>query len=253
MFCLHDTTRRRIGLAAFVLAGLLPALWIAAWCVERRLPGNAAAEADRLSRQLGLLVRLDEVEYPRPGAMRYEKIVLADPETAQPILRCRSLEVAWRESGDEADSKSRRPLLIVTALQPQMDAASMDRAWRWLQGFLENRLGRLPADVRLTAAEWTLCDADRRHALVGVEGTVETQAAGTDIQITFRPAGAEASEPVRLRIVRNRQASPPASGFELYTGGSELPCDVLGMGLADLKPLGARCRFRAFVVTLECR
>jgi hypothetical protein len=48
-------------------------------------------------------------------------------------------------------------------------------------------------------------------------------------------------------VVRNRQVSPPASGFELHTGGGELPCSVLAMGLSELKPLGGRCRFRGII------
>ena len=66
-------------------------------------------------------------------------------------------------------------------------------------------------------------------------------------RLDFRLAGADTPEPARIRVVRNRQVSPPASGFELYTGGGELPCNVLAMGLDELKPLGPRCRFRGYI------
>ena len=46
-------------------------------------------------------------------------------------------------------------------------------------------------------------------------------------------------EPAHIRVVRNRQVSPPASGFELDTGGGELPCSVLAMGLERTEAAGA--------------
>jgi len=73
---------------------------------------------------------------------------------------------------------------------------------------------------------------------------METLPGGTRAEINFRLAGVATPEPIRIRVVRDRQASPPTSGFELDTGGGELSCNVLAMGLSELKPLGPRCRFR---------
>ena len=86
MFQLHDRTRRRLCLAAFVCVGAIPSLLVGGWCVARHLPGRAQAEADALGRQLGLVVKLEAVKHLRPGAMLYEGIELADPETGQTDL-----------------------------------------------------------------------------------------------------------------------------------------------------------------------
>ena len=106
---------------------------------------------------------------------------------------------------------------------------------------------RLEADLRLSAAELTLRAADNSQTLTDVAGVLEDLPGGTHARLDFRLAGVNTPEPARIRLVRNRQLSPPASGFELYTGGGELPCNVLAMGLRELKPLGRRCRFRGYI------
>jgi hypothetical protein len=116
-----------------------------------------------------------------------------------------------------------------------------------LQRTVECHHGRLDADLRIAAGEVTLRAGADSQTLTDVEGNLETLPAGADAQVRFRLAGADTPEPIRIRVVRNRQLAPPASGFELYTGGGELPCNVLAMGLGELKPLGACCRFRGYL------
>ncbi len=48
---------------------------------------------------------------------------------------------------------------------------------------------------------------------------------------------------MRIRLTRNRQVTPPASGLELDTGGNPLPCSLLGIVLDEVKPLGPRSSF----------
>ncbi len=245
MFHLHDTTRRRLCIAGFLLFGALPTLLVGGWCASRHLPGRARSEAQSLAAQLGLDVKLDAVNCLRPGAVLYEGVELSDPETGQTLLGCRLLEVSWGEQTDEQGQ--RRPTLSMVASQPQVEAAALNRTWRWLQNLLASQLGRLQPDVQLSAAEVTLHAADGSQTLTDVEGLIEGLRGGTHAQVHFRLVGADTPEPARIRVVRNRQVSPPMSGFELYTGGGELPCNVLAMGLAELKPLGPRCRFRGYI------
>ena len=76
---------------------------------------------------------------------------------------------------------------------------------------------------------------------------MENPSGQTNLILRFRLVGADTPEPARLRITRNRQLSPPATGIELYTGDGELPCRLLAMGFGDLGSLGPRCRFRGYV------
>ena len=52
--------------------------------------GSTGAEAQRLGWQLGMKVSIDAVAHPRPGVVRYEGLVLANPETGEEVAHCRS-------------------------------------------------------------------------------------------------------------------------------------------------------------------
>ncbi len=112
---------------------------------------------------------------------------------------------------------------------------------------MEGFPGKLDADLELSAAELTLCAAEGSQTLTGVKGLMEALSGGVHAQMQFRLVGADMREPAQIRLVRNRQVSPPASGFELNTGDGELPCGVLAMGLGPWKPLGPRCRFHGYI------
>jgi hypothetical protein len=130
MLHLHDRTRRQICVAAFGLACLLPTLVVAGWCVRRHMSNCAAVEARELATCLGLDVKIAAVRYIRPGAVLYEGVELADPETRQPIFRCRLLETALEQRTNEQGQ--RRPTLSLVASQPQLQGAAVGRSWQWL-------------------------------------------------------------------------------------------------------------------------
>jgi hypothetical protein len=241
MFQLHDKTRRRIALAAFVSAGMLPLLLIGGWCVNRHLPGCVQAEADALGRQLGLVVKLEAIRHLRPGVVLYEGIELADPETGQTILRSRCLEVACRRQADQQGQL--RPTLVVIASQPELETAAIGPTWRWVLRLLENSPGRSGANVQVSADAVTLRAEGRSQTMTEVAALLENLPGRSSAQIDFRLVGADTPEPACIRIVRNREVSPPASRFELSTGDGELPCSVLALAIDELKPLGPRSRF----------
>ena len=145
MFQLYDATRRRICVAAFLTFGLLPTLVVGGWCWSRHTWGSLQAEAEQLSRQLGLNVNLGGLKHLRPGVVLYEQFAAADPETGRPIFRCRLLEIArqspsWFQSQSPADA-------LLTAKQPEVEAASLDRLWQCVQRPLEGFCGPLEADM----------------------------------------------------------------------------------------------------------
>ncbi len=242
MFQLHDRTRRRLCIAAFVLLGLTPTLLVGGWCAARLMPGAAQTEADSLGRQLGLAVKLTSLKHLRPGTVLYEGLELADPETGHTLLRCRALEASWQHYTDEQGQ--RRPLVSVVASQPEVEAASSDLAWRWMQRMLEIRPGRADVDLAFSASEMTLRVDGCSQKLTDVSVEKKTLPGVTYATIDFRPSGAAASGLARLCVVRNRQTTPPSCDFELNTGDGELTCNVLALGLGELKQLGERCRFR---------
>jgi hypothetical protein len=242
MFHLHDVTRRRVCVVAFLMLGLLPTLLAGGWCLGRYAPGYLQTEAQQLSRLLGLNVKLGGLQHLRPGTVLYGHFEAADPETGQTVFRCQFLEVARQQQTD--DQGQRRTVLAMRASQPEVEAASLGRIGQCLARTLEGSCGPLVADVQLSASELTLQAGDNSQTLTNVEGVMEDLPGGTYAQVHFRLAGADTPEPARIRMVRNRQMSPPVSGFEFDTGDGMLPCNVLAMGLGDLQPLGPRCRFK---------
>jgi hypothetical protein len=245
MFQLHDKTRRRICMAGFFLLCVVPTLIASAWCAMRHLPWTAQEEAKCLGRQLGLEVRLAGLKNLRPGAVLYEGFELADPETDQCLLRCRMLEVQWKTFAD--GQGVRKPTLVLLASQPEIETAGLRQLGWLLQRAMQGQTACPAVDLRVRAGELTLRAGANSQTLTGLEGSLDNLPGGVQAIAAFRLPGIDMPEPVKIRVVRNRQTSPPASGFELYTGSGELPCDLLAAGLPELGALGSRCRFRGYI------
>ena len=223
----------------------------------------AQAEADALGRQLGLAVKLDAVKHLRPGAVLYEGIELADPETGRTIFRSRCLEVVRQQQTDWQGQL--RPTLCVIASQPEVEAANLDLAWRWMQRLMASRPGVDKTNLQFSAGEVTMRAGDRSQTLADVAALLEILPDQTQAEIDFRLAGASTPEPARIRVVRNRGDCPdfrpsengtvpfaaPTTRFELLTDANELPCSLLAMALGELKSLGERSRFRGQIFASE--
>jgi hypothetical protein len=246
MFQFYDKTRRRIALTAFFLLCLAPTAAVVGWCIAWRVPWHVHSEAERLSRQLGVDVSLDALRHPRPGVVVYEGLKLSDPETGRVVLRCRALEATWTKMTDAAGN--RRPAVVLAASQPEIEAAAVERLWQLVQGLVQGQRVGMEAELRLTAGELTLSAGENSQTLADVEAGMGAAPGGVQAEAAFRLAGANtAGEPVRLRLVRNRQVTPPANGFEMDTAGVEVPCPLLSLGPADFGWLGPASRFRGWL------
>ncbi len=243
MFRLHDRTRRRLYLAAFFALAVAPTVAILGWCAWQNRPGHAQAEADRLGRVLGLDVALDAFTHPRPGVVAYDGLKLTDHETGQMILSCRSLTATW----DESTSPQGQRVLILTTVEPEIEASAFEHVVTLLDRILRQHSGRPEVEVRLTAEHLTLLDEESPQRLVEFQGSVQRLAEGTQAVAGFRLSESDASDPVRVRLVRNRQTLPPSNGFELDTGGGSIPCRMLGLGLKGIAALGPQATFQGYV------
>lgn len=245
MFRLHDNTRRQICRVAFLLFCVAPTVGVSVWCVRRHLPGVVEAEARTLERELSLKVSLDRIRHLRPGGVLYEGLELADPETGRVLLRCRLVEADWKRITDQRGQQ--KASLVLIASQPEIEAGGFEQLGQLLGRMLRHQAGPPGLDVRLTAGEVTLRSADQSQTLTELRGSIESFEHGTQAEAGFRLAGVDAPQRVRVRIVRNRQTTPPATGFELDTGGGAVPCSLLAVGLPGLERLGSRSRFRGYV------
>jgi len=252
MFPLHDKTRRRMCRAGFFLLCVVPTVLVAGWCVVRCRPGRVAAEATRLSRELGLEVSLEGFQYLRPGVMRYEGVELLDPETGRTVLQCHTLRAEWAEKVDrQGQSKS---LLLLTASDTVLETAAFDRLGQWLHRMLGRRAGLAPIDVRLAADGVVLHPGDPSDvpaALTELGGGIQSFSNGSQAWADFRFSaeddGKGGGKPIRVRIVRSRGEGRPRVGFEVDTGGASVPCRLLAWGLPALDALGPRSEFSGYV------
>ncbi len=260
MFQLRDRTRRRICIAAFFPLCVLPTVVVCGWCVTRHLPAHVTSEARRLTGQLGLDVSLRGLQHLRPGVVRYEGLELADLETGGTLLRCPLLEARW--TGDAHGQGPRRPALVLIASEAEIDSAAFGQLGQLLHRVLQRPIGRPQVDVRLSCGEVSLRSDDSSQSLTELHGSIEHLEGGSQARVSFRLASDAApqdappqdaspqdtaAEPIKIRIVRNRQTTPPTSGFELDTGGGAVPCSLLAKGIPLLSPLGPHSRFLGYL------
>jgi hypothetical protein len=245
MFRLHDTTRRRICLAAFFALCLAPTACVLGWGVARSLPGHRRGEAERLGQLLGLEVMLDGVRHPRPGTVLYEGVELRDPETGLTILRSRLVEAVWtRTAASDGQQKS---ALILFASQPEIETSQVGCLWQLWQRLVVAAPGGQTPELRLTAGELAI-NGPRPRTLYDVDAGLGAVPAGVQAEVAFRLADTKTGEPARIRIVRNRQVAPPLTSFEIDTGGGEVPCCLFSEVASGLRVLGGASRFTGYVV-----
>ena len=251
MFRLHDRVRRRICIAGFFSLCVLPTTLVTLWGAVRHRSGAAAAEAQRLGSRLGVAMRLETVEHLRPGAVRYGGVEAADPETGRPLFRCRAIEARWSTTSCAAGGS--RPVVALQFAQAELSAEAVERLRALLRAAMESDPAFVDFDARIAAPDLVIAGPDEQHVLRRVEGGVERLADGVQVEFSLRPACADERENVRVRIVRNRQASPPADGFEIDTGGAAMPCALMALALPGFAPLAPEGRFRGYLWASQSR
>jgi hypothetical protein len=242
MLPLSDRARRRITLMLFAVLCVSPTVIVAAWGVSRHLPWHVRGEAQRLGWQLGMKVSLAAVHHPRPGVVRYEGLVLANPETGQEVARCRVLEAAWERAGDGPKPGSTR--LVLSAIEPEVEAAALDEVRRLVDRVLTGRAGPWDAGVRLTAESLLIRSAHSPQTLTDLRGSIESLPEGMLAKLDFRLPGQAATKPAWVYLGRYRQKAAPVSVLGLDTGPTALPCSLVALAVDGLASLGPQSAFR---------
>ncbi|MHB1035158.1 MAG: hypothetical protein ACYC35_10605 [Pirellulales bacterium] len=233
MFPLHDSTRRWLCRLGFCVLCVLPTVAVLAGSLWIHLPWHARGYERELSRRLGLAVTFASMTHPRPGVIALEGLTLADPETGMPILQCRRVE-----------AERTRAALVLTASRPVLEADRLAQTWRLLERQLRPETGWIQSDLKLASCEVVLRAGNRTQTLTEVQGQLTRLAGGSQAEVRFRLAGSEAApKPAQILVVRNRQMSPPATGFDLQTGDTPLPCSVLTAAFPGAARLGPRSTF----------
>ncbi len=241
-FRLHETTRKQLCAMLFLAFGVVPTAAVLAWGVARSLPGQVRAEAEELGRGLGLKASLARVRHPRPGQSAYLGIVLREPESGTEVLRCARADAAWSKPA-ESGSPCKR-VLRLKLQEAEIDAARLPRLVEIVERALRLETAWSDTELRLAADALRIRVAGGSRDAADVEAFLKPVPGGCHGQLTFRLSGAASPEPIRLRVGRDRTASPPLSGFELDSGGAYLPCSALSSVLPGVEVLGPDARFR---------
>lgn len=226
--------------AGFVLLCLLPTAAVAGWIVQRSLPGFVLSQKDEweqgLSRQLGLRVSLERLEYPRPDMAALSNVSFADPETGATVASVARLEVlsteqGWKLVGHQA--------VIETAHLPMLRTQFEQR---WLRRGKQEWSSRSQCEIILR--ELTLKGSNQSLTLVDVAGTWNPAETGPKCELTFRLPETGSDQPRgRWFVQRNRQTNPPTTHWVLETGATPLPCALAAPGWPQLHQLGHAAEF----------
>jgi hypothetical protein len=247
MFPLYDHTRRQICVAAFLALCIVPTLLIACLSVARHLPWHKQSEEQRLSQELGLDVSIASMKHTLPGVVQYSGLKLTDSETGREVLRCAEMAATWTTMTDK--NGQTRPAVVLACRQAESASGDWPRLYEVLRRRLECQSGRPEVEIRVTADHWTLHDGQRTQMLDDVDGGVGLMANGIQAQLFFRVPESHATQPLRMRIVRNRQISPPANEFEMDSRACPIPCRMLAAVLKEADSLGPDCTFAGYILT----
>ncbi len=240
MFRLYDSTRREICMAAFIGLCLLPTLGVCAWAIARRLPWDRANEEARLSTELGVAVSVESIAHTVPGVVRYTGLKLTDPETGLALLRCDELEATWTSMTDSQGQI--RPAVEIAARNVESAAAAWPRLKEVLCRSLECQNGQPEVEVRATADAWKVHNGGESNLLEGVTGGigVNRQPSGFQAQMEFRLAHGRLKTLVRMRLLRDRHAFPPAYRYDLETDSGDVPQSIAALIRACGQPTRRR-------------
>lgn len=236
MFLLHDATRRSLCRWGFVAFCLLPTCGVIGWAKWLAGERHLRLHEQMLSDTIGLRVSVAEVTFPRPGVTLYRGLTIRERETGQEVARLRLLEATQCEA-----------VVDLVASQPEVKAEYLNTIWTLVERKLRSPDSQLPTRVRLSAAEITLGLKRGAQTVIDVRGRFENTPGGAEAALTFRLAGTEMPEPIQVRLLRNRQVTPAASGFELHTFTSKLPCWLVASGWPAAEQLGPGGMFRGSI------
>lgn len=227
--------RRRLCRVTFAVFCLLPTVIVACTVLVTHSPPYRAFQSamwqSRLSARLGFDVGITRLEQRPDGALLYG-IELRDPESHEWLARARSAEVAFADQG-----------IIVSVSHPEIRFERLTRIAQILHEQVLMRSDQDEVEWQLTASSLALRRDEQAQSLHNLQCIVESQKEGTELLLAFCVAGVEADQCVRLRVVRNRQIDPAATGWELHTGPAGLPCWLGNVWFTGLGKLGDDCTF----------
>lgn len=239
MFALHQRTRRRICQIGFCLICALPTTGLLAWSIGLKTDAHRQQCRQALSERLGVDVRFEKVTYPQPGLTRFEPFELADAETGEWVLRCRSLDVL--ASGRK---------IAIDPHAVELAAKHADK----LRRLVTRRLAHeIPGDASLAliSTQVTLVSDDATQTYDDVAGRIELADDVATATLRFRLPESDDGEAPLFAISRRRGESATRTTVKLATLGTQLPAAMLSPWLDVTELLGDDATFQGTITVDE--
>lgn len=229
--------RRRICRATFLLVCVVPTLLVGATAVVVSTPSYQRMRIERwrerLANQLGLDVHFSHWEWIDQNQLVMHALELRDPESQVVLASARTVRVTPGRQGP-----------VVLLGQPTLNFARFPRLLDVLHEHLLLRTaGTAAVSIDVSSPTLVLEGEPNSDSVLDVRFVLDARDDATEALLEFRSTDAPADETTRLRVVRNRQIDPPATGWELHTGDTGLPCQLVQAWLPQAEQLGDRCRF----------
>ncbi len=230
--------RRRLCRVVFGLLCALPTLLVLCMAVVCSTPVYRAYRQrywhQQFTAQLGLELEYVEFREVAAGQWLLRRVQLRDPESHVALATVRSVTATRLADGWQIELG-----------QGELDAARLPRLVEILH---EHLLQRGAAETGELIAPTLLLRGDPYlESLLACRLVWQTAAEQSEVFVEFHPAAHEQEAPVRLRVVRNRQVEPAATGWELHCDATPLPCQLARAWLPQLEQFGAECQFRGSI------
>lgn len=233
---MHERTQRAVARMLFVFACAIPTLVTVAVVVVTATPWYndylRLGIQRELSRQLGVTVLIDAVEYPAPKTIRLVGIKLLEPETQAEVGRVRS--ATWI-TGDN--------LAGIQLSQPELQSEQLQYAWRLVHDrFLcQPELTAVP--IRMAANDLTIHSGTGSVTFFRVKSSIEPLDNSIKAMIRCWRAQHRDDAPIDITVVRDRSGRTAATEWTMHTGDIALPCSALAGYLPAMRNLGADATF----------
>ncbi|MGD9645587.1 MAG: hypothetical protein AB7U73_07740 [Pirellulales bacterium] len=225
---MHEHTQRTLCRLCFVALCAMPTAALLGWAGWLSSSGHLVGCEQQLAGRLGLSVRADRVEHPRPGQVRLHSVVLTDPETQEKVATIPRLEVSVGGRGT-----------VVRLTEPRVVAVALAGLWTRLSQQLA--AAHSPLRLEANSLEWQGRTAN--YTLNELSAGLSFADKLGQAYLAFK-LDMPAAQPVRMRVVRDRGQVPPLVNWELQSPETAVPCALAWPWLDVPSWLGDASRFR---------
>jgi hypothetical protein len=211
---MHEDTQRRLVRTAFLLCCLLPTALLLALAVARALPYEARRLERRLSQELGLDIRIQRVEHPRPRQLRLAGVTVADVEShaslaTLPQVTATRTQRGWHVRLDSAAISTEQLPVLWHALRHRVLP-----------------LGLIDRHVSAVVGDELTLQHDKRPLKLRQFRWLRADRADTSV-VQFDGPGEAKPSPIRLTFEYDRTRTPHFGRLTLDTGAATVPVTLL--------------------------